>query len=158
MAPPIPPPDCVYGIWLTAPSVSGGKSWVAFRTPFSVEIHWGKINQINQRKTVELNHSLPKTVLDDMARKKFAKGYQVAQEWEEGPGWQDRRGGGPFRTGRQQQPLPPPPPPKPIPSTPIQSESSRKRFARQLVETAVNTWRNSPSKSSTENGLPDEWF
>ncbi|MEI7636124.1 MAG: hypothetical protein WCJ37_02380 [Syntrophus sp. (in: bacteria)] len=153
MAAPVPPTDCDYGIWLTAPSVSGGKSWIGFRTSSNVEVHWGKINQVNQHKTVDLNRSFPRTVLADMARKKFAKGYQVAREWDPKNGWIDT---GTSRTGRQQQPLPPPPSP---PESPIHhSEPSKKGFNRLTVVQAVNTWLNSPSKGSSEKNLPDEWF
>ncbi|MCK9195419.1 MAG: hypothetical protein M0P16_00380 [Syntrophales bacterium] len=151
MSTPTPPPGCEYGVWLQAPSVSGGKAWVGFRTFSTVNVHWGKISQINQSKRVDLKRSFPERVLAEMVNKKIAKGYQVVREWIPENGWSNSSS---LRTGRQQQPLPPPPSPKP----PIQTEPSKKGVNRLTIAQAVDAWMNSPSKGSTEKDSPDEWF
>ena len=149
---PAPPGRCEYGIWLEAPSISGGKAWVAFRTMDTVETFWGKKNQINQSPhKLELNRSSPRFVLDDLFRQKRNKGYVVMGEWLPNSGWSitahaGRQG---IRAKNQQRPLPPPQSPPPE-QTPKKESVSRKL----PVSHAVTVWRNTPIEGTADT----EWF
>ena len=46
------PGNTQYGIWLRAPSSSGGKDWLGFLTDREVISQWGKTGQVNQSKTI----------------------------------------------------------------------------------------------------------
>ena len=95
------PGNTQYGIWLRAPSVSGGKDWVGFLTDRDVISQWGKTGQVNQSKTIGPAPS--RTFLDQKIEEKKGKGYRLIGEWFPGSGWSHQR---------QSPPAPPPEPPR----------------------------------------------
>jgi len=95
------PGNTQYGIWLRAPSVSGGKDWVGFLTDRDVISQWGKTGQVNQSKTIGPVPS--RTFLDQKIEEKKGKGYRLIGEWFPGSGWSHQR---------QSPPAPPPEPPR----------------------------------------------
>ena len=94
------PGNTQYGIWLRAPSVSGGKDWLGYLTDREVISQWGKTGQVNQSKTIGPAPS--RTFLDQKIEEKMRKGYRLIGEWFPGSGW-----------SQQQQALPAPPPESP---------------------------------------------
>lgn len=95
------PGNAHYGIWMRAPSSSGGKDWLGFLTDREVISQWGKTGQVNQSKVIGPSPS--RTFLDQKIEEKKAKGYRVLGEWFPGTGWSHL--------------LRNPPPPDPQPST-----------------------------------------
>ena len=95
------PGNTQYGIWLRAPSVSGGKDWLGFLTDRDVVSQWGKTGQVNQSKTIGPAPS--RTFLDQKIEEKKRKGYRLIGEWFPGSGWSHQR---------QPPPAPPPEPPR----------------------------------------------
>ena len=95
------PGNTQYGIWLRAPSVSGGKDWLGFLTDREVISQWGKTGQVNQSKTIGPAPS--RTFLDQKIEEKKRKGYRLIGEWFPGSGWSHQR---------QAPPAPPPEPPR----------------------------------------------
>ena len=95
------PGNTQYGIWLRAPSVSGGKDWLGFLTDREVISQWGKTGQVNQSKTIGPAPS--RTFLDQKIEEKKRKGYRLIGEWFPGSGWSHQR---------QPPPAPPPEPPR----------------------------------------------
>ena len=95
------PGNTQYGIWLRAPSVSGGKDWLGFLTDREVISQWGKTGQVNQSKTIGPAPS--RTFLDQKIEEKKGKGYRLIGEWFPGSGWSHQR---------QPPPAPPPEPPR----------------------------------------------
>ena len=95
------PGNTQYGIWLRAPSVSGGKDWVGFLTDRDVISQWGKTGQVNQSKTIGPVPS--RTFLDQKIEEKKGKGYRLIGEWFPSSGWSHQR---------QPSPAPPPEPPR----------------------------------------------
>lgn len=90
-----------YGIWLRAPSSSGGKDWLGFLTDREVISQWGKTGQVNQSKTIG---SAPSRIfLDQKIEEKKGKGYRLVREWFPGSGWSHQR---------QTPPVTPPDPPQ----------------------------------------------
>ena len=99
-----------YGIWLRAPSSSGGKDWLGFLTDREVISQWGKTGQVNQSKTISDRPS--RIDLDKKIEEKKGKGYRLVGEWFPGSSWSHLR---------QTQPVTPPNPPprnRPASSTP----------------------------------------
>lgn len=104
------PGNTQYGIWLRAPSSSGGKDWLGFLTDREVISQWGKTGQVNQSKTIGPAPS--RIFLDQKIEEKKGKGYRLVGEWFPGSGWSHQR---------QTQPVTPPDPPqrnRPTNSTP----------------------------------------
>ncbi len=103
------PGNTQYGIWLRAPSSSGGKDWLGFLTDREVISQWGKTGQVNQSKTIGPAPS--RIFLDQKIEEKKGKGYRMVGEWFPGSGWSHQR---------QTQPATPPDPPpnRPTNSTP----------------------------------------
>lgn len=104
------PGNTQYGIWLRAPSTSGGKDWLGFLTDREVISQWGKTGQVNQSKTIGPSPS--RIFLDQKIEEKKGKGYRLVGEWFPGSGWSHQR---------QTQPATPPSPPplnRPASSTP----------------------------------------
>ncbi len=104
------PGNTQYGIWLRAPSSSGGKDWLGFLTDREVISQWGKTGQVNQSKTIGPAPS--RIFLDQKIEEKKGKGYRLVGEWFPGSGWSHQR---------QTQPATPPDPPpryRPANSTP----------------------------------------
>ena len=104
------PGNTQYGIWLRAPSSSGGKDWLGFLTDREVISQWGKTGQVNQSKTIGPAPS--RIFLDQKIEEKKGKGYRLVGEWFPGSGWSHQR---------QTQPATPPKPPRsnrPASSTP----------------------------------------
>ena len=95
------PGNTQYGIWLRAPSVSGGKDWLGFLTDRDVISQWGKTGQVNQSKTIGPAPS--RTFLDQKIEEKKGKGYRLIGEWFPGSGWSHQR---------QPSPARPPEPPR----------------------------------------------
>jgi hypothetical protein len=95
------PGNTQYGIWLRAPSVSGGKDWLGFLTDREVISQWGKTGQVNQSKTIGPAPS--RTFLDQKIEEKKGKGYRLIGEWFPGTGWSHQQ---------QAPPAPPPEPPR----------------------------------------------
>jgi hypothetical protein len=82
----LPIPDkATYGIWMRAPSSSGGKDWLGFVTDTGVVSQWGKTGMVLQSKTISDRPSVLE--LDRKVREKRAKGYQVLGEYHPGRGW-----------------------------------------------------------------------
>ena len=94
------PGNTKYGIWLRAPSSSGGKDWLGFLTDKEVISQWGKTGQVNQSKTIGPAPS--RIFLDQKIEEKKGKGYRLVGEWFPGSGWSHHR---------QTQPATPPDPP-----------------------------------------------
>lgn len=104
------PGNTQYGIWLRAPSSSGGKDWLGFLTDKDVISQWGKTGQVNQSKTISDRPS--RIDLDKKIEEKKGKGYRLVGEWFPGSGWSHQR---------QAPPPSPPEPPqrsRPASSTP----------------------------------------
>lgn len=104
------PGNTQYGIWLRAPSSSGGKDWLGFLTDREVISQWGKTGQVNQSKTIGPAPS--RIFLDQKIEEKKGKGYRLVGEWFPGSGWSHQR---------QTPPVTPPDPPqrnRPTSSTP----------------------------------------
>lgn len=104
------PGNTQYGIWLRAPSSSGGKDWLGFLTDREVISQWGKTGQVNQSKTISDRPS--RIDLDKKIEEKKGKGYRLVGEWLPGSSWSHQR---------QTQPVTPPNPPprnRPASSTP----------------------------------------
>ena len=66
------PGNTQYGIWLRAPSSSGGKDWLGFLTDREVISQWGKTGQVNQSKTISDRPS--RIDLDKKIEEKKGKG------------------------------------------------------------------------------------
>jgi hypothetical protein len=82
----LPIPDkASYGIWMRAPSSSGGKDWLGFVTDTCVISQWGKTGMVLQDKAISDRPSV--LDLDRKVREKKAKGYQVLGEYHPGRGW-----------------------------------------------------------------------
>lgn len=82
----LPIPDkATYGIWMRAPSSSGGKDWLGFVTDTCVISQWGKTGMVLQDKAISDRPSV--LDLDRKVREKKAKGYQVLGEYRPGRGW-----------------------------------------------------------------------
>lgn len=99
-----------YGIWLRAPSSSGGKDWLGFLTDREVISQWGKTGQVNQSRTISDRPS--RIDLDKKIEEKKGKGYRLVGEWFPGSSWSHLR---------QTQPVTPPNPSprsRPASSTP----------------------------------------
>ena len=79
------PGNTQYGIWLRAPSSSGGKDWLGFLTDREVISQWGKTGQVNQNKVIGPAPS--RVFLDQKIEEKKAKGYRLVWEWFPGSGW-----------------------------------------------------------------------
>jgi hypothetical protein len=122
------PGNTQYGIWLRAPSVSGGKDWLGFLTDREVISQWGKTGQVNQSKTIGPAPS--RTFLDQKIEEKKGKGYRLIGEWFPGSGW-----------SHQRQPLPAPPPEPP---------RSRTTTTPPVSSTVMTEWL------SDRNS--DQWF
>ena len=104
------PGNTQYGIWLRAPSSSGGKDWLGFLTDREVISQWGKTGQVNQSKTIGPAPS--RIFLDQKIEEKKGKGYRLVGEWFPGSGWSHQS---------QTPPATPPDPPqrnRPASSTP----------------------------------------
>lgn len=100
------PGNTRYGIWMRAPSSSGGKDWLGFLTDREVISQWGKTGQVNQSKTIGPSPS--RIFLDRKIEEKRGKGYRVVGEWHPGSGWSHLR---------QAPPAMPPDPPRSNPAT-----------------------------------------
>ena len=96
------PGNTQYGIWLRAPSSSGGKDWLGFLTDKEVISQWGKTGQVNQSKSIGPAPS--RIFLDQKIEEKKGKGYRLVGEWFPGSGWSHQR---------QTQPATPPELPRP---------------------------------------------
>ena len=83
------PGNTQYGIWLRAPSSSGGKDWLGFLTDREVISQWGKTGQVNQSKTIGPAPS--RIFLDQKIEEKKGKGYRLVGEWFPGSGWSHQR-------------------------------------------------------------------
>lgn len=82
----LPVPDkASYGIWMMAPSSSGGKDWLGFVTDREVVSQWGKTGMVQQDKAISDRPSV--LDLDRKVREKRAKGYQVLGEYNPNRGW-----------------------------------------------------------------------
>ena len=79
------PGNAHYGIWMRAPSSSGGKDWLGFLTDREVISQWGKTGQVNQNKVIGPAPS--RVFLDQKIEEKKAKGYRLVGEWFPGSGW-----------------------------------------------------------------------
>jgi hypothetical protein len=104
------PGNTQYGIWMRAPSSSGGKDWLGFLTDREVISQWGKTGQVSQSKTISDRPS--RIDLDQKIEEKKGKGYRIVGEWFPGSGWSHQR---------QAPPVTPPDPPqrsRPASSTP----------------------------------------
>ena len=123
------PGNTQYGIWLRAPSVSGGKDWLGFLTDREVISQWGKTGQVNQSKTIGPAPS--RTFLDQKIEEKKGKGYRLIGEWFPGTGWSHQR---------QAPPAPPPEPPRSRTTTTTPPVSS----------TVMTEWLSDPNS--------DQWF
>jgi hypothetical protein len=110
-----------YGIWLRAPSSSGGKDWIGFLTDRAVISHWGKTGAVIQSRTL---FNQPSSA--DLQRKidaKRDKGYFVIGVYRADTGW-----------SHLQPSLPAAPSP---PSQPV----SKTRLMQSWLETADdNPW------------------
>src|SRR6266568_1923559 len=95
------PGNTQYGIWMRAPSSSGGKDWLGFLTDREVISQWGKTGQVNQSKTIGPASS--RIFLDQKIEEKKGKGYRMVGEWFPGSGWSHQR---------QTPPVTPPNPPR----------------------------------------------
>jgi len=123
------PGNTQYGIWLRAPSVSGGKDWLGFLTDREVISQWGKTGQVNQSKTIGPAPS--RTFLDQKVEEKKRKGYRLIGEWFPGSGW-----------SHQRQPPPPPPPEPP--------RSRTTTSTPPVSRAAMKEWLSDPNS--------DQWF
>jgi hypothetical protein len=83
------PGNTQYGIWMRAPSSSGGKDWLGFLTDREVISQWGKTGQVNQCKVIGPAPS--RIFLDQKIEEKRGKGYRVVGEWFPGRGWSHER-------------------------------------------------------------------
>ena len=83
------PGNTQYGIWMRAPSSSGGKDWLGFLTDREVISQWGKTGQVNQSKTISDRPS--RIDLDNKIEEKKGKGYRLVGEWFPGSGWSHQR-------------------------------------------------------------------
>lgn len=83
------PGNTRYGIWMRAPSSSGGKDWLGFLTDREVISQWGKTGQVNQSKVIGPAPS--RTFLDEKIEEKKGKGYRLVGEWFPGSGWSHQR-------------------------------------------------------------------
>lgn len=104
------PGNTQYGIWMRAPSSSGGKDWLGFLTDREVISQWGKTGQVNQSKVIGPAPS--RIFLDQKIEEKKAKGYRLVGEWFPGSSWSHLQ---------QNPPATPPDPPqrsRPTNSTP----------------------------------------
>jgi len=79
------PGNTQYGIWMRAPSSSGGKDWLGFLTDREVISQWGKTGQVNQNKVIGPAPS--RVFLDQKIEEKKAKGYRLVGEWFPGSSW-----------------------------------------------------------------------
>ena len=114
------PGNTQYGIWLRAPSSSGGKDWLGFLTDREVISQWGKTGQVNQSKTIGPAPS--RIFLDQKIEEKKGKGYRLVGEWFPGSGWSHQH---------QSPPVTPPDPPprnRPTNSTPPLSSKVMKEW------------------------------
>jgi len=83
------PGNTQYGIWMRAPSSSGGKDWLGFLTDREVISQWGKSGQVNQSKTISDRPS--RIDLDRKIEEKKGKGYRLVGEWFPDSGWSHQR-------------------------------------------------------------------
>jgi hypothetical protein len=95
------PGNTQYGIWLRAPSSSGGKDWLGFLTDREVISQWGKTGQVNQNKVICPAPS--RIILDQKIDEKKGKGYLVVGEWFPGSGWSNQRQSPPVMPPEPQQ-------------------------------------------------------
>lgn len=100
------PNNITYGIWMRAPSSSGGKDWLGFVTDTGVVSQWGKTGMVLQSKAISDRPSV--LDLDRKVREKRAKGYQVLGEYHPGRGWSHLP-----KTNTKSKTTAPPPPPAP---------------------------------------------
>lgn len=98
------PNNTTYGIWMRAPSSSGGKDWLGFVTDTDVVSQWGKTGMVLQSKAISDRPSV--LDLDRKVREKRAKGYQVLGEYHPGRGWSHL----PSPNVKPKTTAPPPPP------------------------------------------------
>ena len=122
------PGNTQYGIWLRAPSVSGGKDWLGFLTDQEVISQWGKTGQVNQSKSIGPAPS--RTFLDQKIEEKKRKGYRLLGEWFPGSGWSHQR--------------------QALPATPPEPPRSRTTTTPPVSSTVMTEWL------SDQNS--DQWF
>ena len=102
------PSNTTYGIWMRAPSSSGGKDWLGFVTDTGVVSQWGKTGMVLQSKAISDRPSV--LDLDRKVREKRSKGYQVLGEYRPGRGWSHL----PKTNTKPKITAPPPPPAPPV--------------------------------------------
>ena len=120
------PGNTQYGIWMRAPSSSGGKDWLGFLTDREVISQWGKTGQVNQSKVI--GQAPSRIFLDQKIEEKKGKGYRLVGEWFPGSGWSHQR----------QTPSPDPPRnTKPTSSTPPLSSKVMKEW---LTDQTSEQW------------------
>ena len=95
------PAGAQYGVWMRAPSTSGGKDWIGFITNAVVISFWGKTDQVNQ--TASICDHPHRHVLNAKIQEKNMKGYRILGELLPTMGWTWKHG----VTVPQQAPPPP---------------------------------------------------